>query len=246
MSKRFELRLPEETLKALDKWRVGQEGVPTRSEAIRQLIERGLSGSDEPMHFSPGEKLIALMVGGIYKAVQSQNKELKVHGEFDADLVNEIVGSGHLWALRQEYSWAFNRDQDDPETVREVFDILDMWRELEEGFKSLKPAERARVAAEGKHSESLLRFWGFDANNEPHYGIARFVIDKLNRYENFSKRDINSHGRLADEYRRMFAVFEEIQPTIAGKDLNADQTIQILTARFSPGHRGRGAVATKQ
>ena len=62
MSKRFELRLPEETLKALDKWRVGQEGVPTRSEAIRQLIERGLSGSDEPMHFSPGEKLVNMRV----------------------------------------------------------------------------------------------------------------------------------------------------------------------------------------
>jgi uncharacterized protein YfbU (UPF0304 family) len=244
MSERFELRLPEETLTAIDGWRVGQDGAPSRSEAIRQLIERGLAGTDdEPMHFSPGEKLAVLMLCDIYRALQAESKLLKVHGKFDPELLKEIVGSGHLWALRQEYSWAFNRDQDDPEIVAEVFDILDMWVLLEEGFEALKPAARARLPKEANYSEPKLRFWGFDGNHERQYHIARFVVEKLKRYEKFADRDINSHTRLVDQYRRMLAVFNKIKPTIAGKkDLTADQIIEILAARHPPGPR-RGVLS---
>jgi hypothetical protein len=36
------LRWHEPELKAIDDWRRGQEGLPTRSEAIRRLVELGL------------------------------------------------------------------------------------------------------------------------------------------------------------------------------------------------------------
>ena len=238
MSERLELRLPEDALNAIDEWRAGQEDAPTRSEAIRQLIEKGLPGAVQPIGLSPGEKLITLMLSDVYKAVQSQNKALKIHGEFDPDLLKEIVGSGHLWALRQEYSWVTNRDQDEPEVVEEVFAILEMWDQLEGAVADLKPAERGRIATETKNSTpEQLKFWGFDGNNERHYGIARFVIGTLKRFDRFSQRDINSHRRVIDQYRRMLTVFKQIEPTIEGKELNVDQIIQILAARFPSGQR---------
>ena len=35
----------------------------------------------------------------------------------------------------------------------------------------------------------------------------------------------------------MLAIFNKIKPTIAGKDLTADQIIEILAARHPPGPR---------
>jgi metal-responsive CopG/Arc/MetJ family transcriptional regulator len=38
----FQIRLTEEFLRRLDEWRREQEDLPSRSEAIRRLVERGL------------------------------------------------------------------------------------------------------------------------------------------------------------------------------------------------------------
>jgi metal-responsive CopG/Arc/MetJ family transcriptional regulator len=40
---RFEVRFPVEFLKAVDLWRGQQEDVPNRSEAIRRLVELGIT-----------------------------------------------------------------------------------------------------------------------------------------------------------------------------------------------------------
>ncbi|WP_419762273.1 ribbon-helix-helix protein, CopG family [Brevundimonas vesicularis] len=37
-----QLRLSDELVKAIDEWRRTQEDIPTRSEAIRRLVEKGL------------------------------------------------------------------------------------------------------------------------------------------------------------------------------------------------------------
>jgi hypothetical protein len=37
-----QVRLQDEPLKQLDSWRAKQDGKPSRPEAVRQLIERGL------------------------------------------------------------------------------------------------------------------------------------------------------------------------------------------------------------
>jgi hypothetical protein len=38
----FQMRVSEDFLKAIDKWRAKQEGEPSRAEAIRRLVELGL------------------------------------------------------------------------------------------------------------------------------------------------------------------------------------------------------------
>jgi len=230
MSERFELRLEEEMIQGIDAWRGRQPDLPSRSEAIRQLVARGLSGhGDEPIRLSPGEKLIALMLCDMYKP--------KVNREFDPDLVTEIVGNGHLWALKQEYSWAFDREQDDPDEVDEVFEILEMWVALEKSFEALKPNERQRLAKEARFTDSKLRFEGFDGNHERQYGIATFIVKKLDRFDRFEGRSLNSHMRSIDRYRQMLAAFKKVEPTISGKDLSVDQLIEVVSARLNPGQR---------
>ena len=40
---RFEMRAAPEFLAAVDKWRAKQPGLPSRAEAIRQLVEKALA-----------------------------------------------------------------------------------------------------------------------------------------------------------------------------------------------------------
>jgi hypothetical protein len=42
-SDRFEMRAPPDLLKRIDEWRREQPDIPNRSEAIRRLIEAGLT-----------------------------------------------------------------------------------------------------------------------------------------------------------------------------------------------------------
>ena len=43
-----QLRLPDAMLKSIDDWRRNQPDIPTRSESIRRLIEKGLK-ADKPI-----------------------------------------------------------------------------------------------------------------------------------------------------------------------------------------------------
>lgn len=38
----FQMRVTEDFLESIDKWRAKQEGEPSRAEAIRRLVELGL------------------------------------------------------------------------------------------------------------------------------------------------------------------------------------------------------------
>ena len=48
----IQLRLSDDLGKAIDDWRRKQDDIPTRSEAIRRLIELGLPGRNIP---EPGQ-----------------------------------------------------------------------------------------------------------------------------------------------------------------------------------------------
>ena len=43
--KRFEMLAPPEWLAAVDRWRALQPGIPSRAEAIRRLVEKGLTAA---------------------------------------------------------------------------------------------------------------------------------------------------------------------------------------------------------
>lgn len=229
-SERFEMRLDPGTIDAVDEWRGRQGDMPSRAEAIRRLVEAGLETSTRrgPV-FNDGETLIVSMICEIYK-------HLKIDGEIDPNFVQSALFGGHLWGLRWKYPGLFHGHVDNDTNVSEVVNILDMWSFLESGFAKLSKVDKARVKSETGYDE--ITFIGFDGNNESeHLGIARFLIEELDRFASFKKRDLNSHMPVIESYRRMYHAFEPIRRTLTGGELNAGQIIEMMKARVHPDNR---------
>ena len=114
-----------------------------------------------------------------------------------------------------------------------------MWSFLEEGYETLSDKDKERVKKEaGLFGD--VRFSGFDANNETtHYGIARFLVERLERFERFEGRRLNSHSPSIDMYRRMLPAFLPMRRTLMGGRLNARQIIAILKEQTHPDYRAR-------
>jgi len=122
--------------------------------------------------------------------------------------------------------------------VREVVDVLDMWSFLESSYGKLSKADKARVAKEADPFGVHVEFRGFDGNNETAYtSIARFLVDKMDRFSEFKGRDLNSHMPTLATYGRMLEVFLPLRETLIGGYLNTAQIIAILKARVHPENR---------
>ena len=52
-TERFEMRLELEMIELIDDWRRRQSDLPTRAEAMRRLVERGLSAKTKPRRGTP-------------------------------------------------------------------------------------------------------------------------------------------------------------------------------------------------
>lgn len=232
MTERFELRLSTSVLARLDSWRSQQEDVPTRSEAMRRLVEAGLDEKpNRHVVLGNGERLIVLMLCQLLK-------HLKVDGDIDPKFVEDVIYGGHFWAFDWEYQGIFHSHVDSEAVLSEVVDILGMWSFLESGFKELSQQDKDKVAAEAEPFGKRVVFNGFDGNNEGQYiGIAKFLINKLDRFTDFKGRDLNSHFPSVDMHRRMFAVFGPIRQNLIGRGLTATEIIQILRARLHPSGR---------
>jgi uncharacterized protein YfbU (UPF0304 family) len=73
------------------------------------------------------------------------------------------------------------------------------------------------------------KFIGFDGNNEGEYlGIARFLINKMGRFESFKGRDLNSHSPKVANYRHMIDLFEPMRAGLVGRELGVDEIITLL------------------
>ena len=226
-SERFEMRLDEDILARVDKWRAKQDDVPSRAEAMRRLVELGLMRSvSDTVRFSDGEKLLAIMLRDVYK-------HLKLKGEIDPDFVGEVIWGGHYWAPKWEMRGLFHDYEDDPQDVRFVVDVLDMWAFVERAYEKLSKKDKGRVEKEADPFGKYVQFAGFDGNNESSFiGIARFLIDKMNRFSQFKGRDLNSHAPTLATYRRMLSVFEPMRVSLVGTELDANQLIRILKAKM--------------
>lgn len=65
-SERFELRLDSETLDRIDKWRSERSDLPSRSEAVRRLVEAGLGRPEDEQlfHIARFNLLVAAKTSG--------------------------------------------------------------------------------------------------------------------------------------------------------------------------------------
>lgn len=114
-----------------------------------------------------------------------------------------------------------------------------MWRFIEASYKQLSEADKKFVEIEAKPFGRDPRFVGFDGNNESDYmSTASFIVNQLDRFEEFKGRDFNSHCPLVDAYRRMLFVFEEMNDGWSFELLNAEQLVKVLKEKFHPDNRG--------
>jgi uncharacterized protein YfbU (UPF0304 family) len=229
-TERFEMRVDEEILQRIDRWRAEQDDLPSRAEATRRLIERGLTSSaersDEVVNFSDGERVLMLMMRDLYKRLEVEEAEI------DADFLAEAIYGGHYWAPKWEMSALFHGEEDDPNDVHFVGEVLDMWSFIERSYERFDEKEKARIKTEAEPFGEDVRLRGFDGNNESSLlGIANFLIKKMGRFEEFRGRDLNSHSPSVDMHKRMLTVFAPMEKMLVGKGLNADQIIQLMQAR---------------
>lgn len=221
---RFEMRIDEDQLARVDAWASEQDDRPVRAEAVRRLIDLGLSaGSQRAVRFSDGEKMLMLMMRDIYKHLKLKD------GESDPDFLAKVIYGGHYWAPKWELQGVFHDHVDDPEEVSYVVDVLDMWSFMEEAFASMSAAEKKKLVAEVGPWAERVKFAGFDGNNESsQLGIARFLIEDMDRFEKFKGRDLNAHHPTEERYRRMVKLFAPMRVTLVGHGLSVRQVAELL------------------
>ena len=222
-SQRFEMKLKGDILHRVDSWRSKRRDIPSRAEAIRRLVDRGLSLEEqETIQLSSGEKIILALLINLCKQGNNSN---------DAELIEEAITEGHYWALREKFPGLYNVSPDEDRDVNEVKDILTMWDQIEWGFSKLAQNDKDNVLVEINRRPDEVQFLGFDGNSEyNHLNIANFLINRLRRFELFSGRNLNSHLPMIKEYRNMLSVYRRIPRHHVGESLTATEIIKLLNA----------------
>jgi uncharacterized protein YfbU (UPF0304 family) len=220
---RLELRLDEELVDRIDTWMNETGQASSRSDAVRQLVDIGLSTmTGKSIHLTDGDKLNFMMLRDIMKHLKIKDAET------DADFVAETIFGGHYWAPTWQMQGLFHNHTDRPADVTLVVNTLDMWDFIEGSIERLTPKETERL--KDANNGYLPKFAGFDGNNESSLmGIASFFVEEMGRFSRFKKRDFNSHAPTAARYSRMTKAFEPIRATRGlGLGLSVDQIIELL------------------
>jgi uncharacterized protein YfbU (UPF0304 family) len=221
---RFEMRLDEHTLIRIDEWRAKQEGLPSRAEAVRRLVDAGLASADKSVSFSDGERFLIMMMRDLYRHLG-----VEVDDGMDIDFISDAILRGESWALRWQMPGLFPDQENQIQDAREVATILTMWDVIEHSVQALPKKERDRLAK----GHGPLKFDGFDGNHETRqFGIAQFLVERMGRFKNFKERYMNSHSARLGRYRRMLAVYEPLMRDVGGRELGCEQLEQILKVPY--------------
>ena len=170
------------------------------------------------MKLTDGEKIIIELLADIHKKLGIDDSK--------ANFIMESIYTGNLWSIKQNLDGLLGINEKSREVVDETYNILDMWRFIESSFGSLSKSEKERVRNATDSTEDP-EFKGFDGNNDDHFGVAIHMIQQMGLYQEFVNRDLNSHRRVLDGYRRKLRIFKNFGPG----ELTSDMLIQILKAK---------------
>jgi uncharacterized protein len=160
------------------------------------------------------------------------SKHLKIKGEIDTAFVQKAITGGHFWALGWELQGSLHRHTTNEAVVKEVVDFLDMWSFIEEAYEALSERDQLGLATRLERTSASLTMPGFDGNNEStHLSAARFLIDEMERFQRFKRRELNSHHPVLERYRKMFVKFEPMRAKLVGIKLSADQIATLVGQR---------------
>lgn len=224
-TERFEMRLDPVLIDRVDEWRGTQADFPSRAEAIRRLIEAGLTERPkEKFRPTHPERLIIWLLTELLKNQKGYTEENSI------ELIQEALLSGHFWYFDDMgFSALMHDDIDSPSSLSLVINTLDMWRFIETAYQKFSAADKKQVESEVGYGGKDPKFLGFDGNHETEYmSIARFLVEKMGRFTNFKGRDFNSHMPMVGRYSRMCARFDEMRPDLAGRELSVEEVISLL------------------
>lgn len=232
MTERVELRLDTEFLQRIDDWRAAQSDLPTRSEAIRRLVERHLDEGDGPtFRLNNTDRLVMWMLAEVLKNQIGERKN-QAEAKWDLktpELVQQAIYGGHFWALDWELTGIMHSHVDDPTKLHLVVDVLDTWSFIEEAYESYDEETRSALKGELGFRGDNPQFMGFDGNNETEYlGIAQFLVEHLGRFSRFKGRSFNSHMPTVGRYAQMAKTFEPIRKNLIGRKLTTVEMAQLL------------------
>ena len=240
-TERFESWLDRETLERMDLWRSEQPDYPSRAEAVRRLVEVGLTASRQEMErISDGEKLILMALRDLWRQQKVKiDEEIDLEDEeIDLEFVCDAISRGHEWALECTYPSVFEISNYDRRTVSEVVDVLEMWSLIEKAYARLSEAGKKQVEMEAEPFGQEVKFKGFSVNDEvEYYSIADFLINKMKRFDHFKDRKLNSHYPCVDVYRRMLVVFRPMSCTISTQQFSVSDIINLLKEQIHPEYR---------
>lgn len=183
------------------------------------------------MKVSDTERLMLLMLCDIYDRTGAQ-------GEFDTDFIRSAVFGEKFWSIPWKYSGIPFDDQDIPEVVKDVLDILDMWSFIEHSYAKLSSEDKSRLENEAAPFGRSPKFRGFDGNNETEYmSTAAFLVNQLERFVEFKGRDFNSHMPTVEASKRMLRPYLRVRHKLANGPLGVDDLIAILKEQTHPENR---------
>lgn len=133
---------------------------------------------------------------------------------YEYDRKIQTLESGLLGFYDEVFS---GREETAKEIEKETGDVLSMFRHLEHAVATL-PADQQQ--------QFSFSFKGFDGNNDPHYSVARFLIEQRGMYDEHAGKNLNSHTRTTlMQYRKMLALYDSL--TDGGSDLGLSELQQI-------------------
>jgi len=225
LSERLEIRVDTDALARIDAWRAAAPGVPSRGEAVRQLIERGLDQRPQEIRPTDGEKIILTLLVQIMEKVKVDKYDLE-----SAKFILSAIQGGHYWAPHWEWNGLLHDHADDPADVRFVVDVLDMWSFIEAAFAGFTPAQRQEYQDAVKWDKTP-EFNGFDGNNEGTLrSIASFLVKEMKRFTEFEARTLNSHSPKRSLYERMLEIFEPIRARLEGRRMTPAELATLINA----------------
>lgn len=178
------------------------------------------------MQFTDEQKLIAAMLAEVHQ-------KLGIEDGVNSKLVSEAIWSGNEWAIKWDVQLGWTGEEGNPPYVKHVLDVLDMWKFIEDGYADLD-GNGKKLFAEGTGSSHAPRFAGFDGNNEAdEYSAAKFMINKMGRFQSFAGRDLNSHSPSVERNERRLAVFAPIYKQLSYRNpcrLTVEELIAIVNA----------------
>lgn len=183
------------------------------------------------MQIKDSEKLILLMLCDLYDSND-------VQGDIDHHFIRNAIFDQQTWAIPWKLSGIPFESQETPSEVKYVFDILQMWSIIEYSYAGLTDEEKSQLEVDAAPFGRNPVFRGFDGNNETELLVAAdFIINKLQRFEQFRGRDLNSHAPSVGTYSRMLRAFNPAFEDNMGNLLSLEQLTAILKEKIHPENR---------